>query len=153
MCKEVRNAVIIFTVGTALKSRKESNDSLETVESQKIALKDIISEILKINQKVHIVLTLSPIPIEKMVGWDKNSSSIEADCIQKSISRVALYELLHTDLKGVKNISYFPSFEIVRWISPLSTNGTPVWQDFHHPDPEIIKTIANVFESVYFKAG
>ena len=151
--KEVRNAeVIIFTVGTALKSLKESNGScMETVESQKNALKEVIGEILKINKKAHIVLTLSPIPIEIVSGWEKNSSSVEADCVQKSISRVALYELFHSDFKDVENISYFPSFEIVRWISPLSTNGSPVWQDFHHPNPEIIKTIANVFESVILK--
>ena len=149
--KEICNAeIVIFTVGTALRIDKKSG--LETVESQKLAIKGVVNEIQKINNAAHIVLTLSPIPIEGIVGWEKKSSAVEADCVQKSISRVALHELFSKDFKDFENISYFPSFEIVRWLSPLSPNCNPNWQDFHHPNPKIIEAIANIFESVYFKA-
>ena len=149
--KEIYNSeIIIFTIGTALRIDKRSG--LETVESQKQAIKGVIKEIQKINKMTHIVLTLSPIPIEGIVGWEKKSSAIEADCVQKSISRVALHELFSEDFKDFENISYFPSFEIVRWLSPIAPNCNPNWQDFHHPNPMIIEAIAKIFESVYFKA-
>ena len=154
--KEIRKSdLIIFTVGTALISPRGRRDDpvLETVESQKSAIKQVTDEILKINHNAHIVLTLSPIPIELILDWDKSSSAVEADCVQKSISRVAMHELFSKDFKDVDNISYFPSFEIVRWLTPLTSVINPNWIDFHHPDPKVIESIATIFESVYFKAS
>ncbi|MBM3515221.1 MAG: GSCFA domain-containing protein [Alphaproteobacteria bacterium] len=57
-----------------------------------------------------IILTLSPIPLRATFD---DRSCISADAVSKSTLRVAIEEVMGLGLPGV---SYWPSFEIVRWL-------------------------------------
>ena len=59
-----------------------------------------------------IVLTLSPVPL---LASYRDISCLTADCVSKSVLRVALDRVTAEDLEAVY---YWPSFEIVKWIGP-----------------------------------
>jgi tetratricopeptide (TPR) repeat protein len=70
----------------------------------------IIGQLRRINPSCTIVITLSPVPLTATFEYE---SAIEADCVSKSTLRVAVDEVLRTN---VKRLIYWPSFEIVRWL-------------------------------------
>jgi len=70
----------------------------------------IIESVRRINPTVHIVLTISPVPLKATLEM---SSVIQADAISKSTLRVAVHEIMQREILG---LSYWPSFEIVRWL-------------------------------------
>ena len=57
-----------------------------------------------------IILTLSPVPLKATF---KNVSCMTADCVSKSILRVAIDNVTAKKIAGVY---YWPSFEIVKWV-------------------------------------
>jgi hypothetical protein len=69
-----------------------------------------VGAIRGVNPTARIFLTLSPAPLNGTLEFD---STIVADCLSKSVLRVAIHEVLQRKLEGV---SYWPSFEIVRWV-------------------------------------
>ena len=81
----------------------------------------ITSSIRLINQKADIIFSLSPVPIDSIIGIKHKNmiSSIETDCISKSILRAVFYEFTTNRDLSAEKIYYLPSYEIVRWISPL----------------------------------
>ena len=68
-----------------------------------------------------IVVTLSPVPIDSVIGLAESDlcSAIEVDCVSKSRLRSAFDECLPALPNGDAAIHYFPSFEIVRWVAPM----------------------------------
>ena len=74
-------------------------------------IKDIISTVRSVNKDLKIVFTLSPVPLNSTFEMD---SAVQADCISKSTLRVAIHEVMSS---GIPEIYYWPSFEIVRWLS------------------------------------
>lgn len=57
------------------------------------------------------MLTVSPVPLNATFEME---SAVVADCVSKATLRVAVEDVLRQGIPGVR---YFPSFEIVRWLS------------------------------------
>ena len=89
-----------------------------TVKEATDALLDVIKSIREINPTIQIVLTLSPVPLGSTFEF---SSAIVADCLSKSVLRAAIHEALLTC--GDSKTTYFPSFEIVRWVGSHAGNA------------------------------
>lgn len=95
-----------------------------------------------------IILTLSPIPLRATF---EDRSCIVADCVSKSTLRVAIDEVM--DMK-IPNVSYWPSFEIVRWLgshvdhSLFGEDGNT-----RHVNRMGVQLILDQFISHYFAAG
>ena len=70
----------------------------------------IIELIKKVNVSAPVILTLSPVPLKATF---QEKSCVTADCVSKSILRVALHEVMET---AGDNVYYWPSFEIIKWI-------------------------------------
>jgi len=71
--------------------------------------------------KAPIVITLSPVPVDSVIGVSKTElkTAIEVDCVSKSRLRSAFDEIAPALQSAHGPIHYFPSFEIVRWIGPM----------------------------------
>lgn len=93
---------------------------LGTYKEVVAAMDSLYQAIRSINPNTHLLLTLSPIPIDSALGinQDTKRGAIEIDCISKSLLRVALYELLEQKTKTDAKLMYFPSFEVIRWVAP-----------------------------------
>ena len=66
-----------------------------------------------------IVLTVSPVPLNATTELE---SAITADCLSKSVLRVACHEVVSSE--GA-DVIYWPSFEIVRWLAPHMSHDLP----------------------------
>jgi len=114
-------------------------------------LRKIISCIHHINPKAKIIVTLSPVPLDGCKG--SFASAIEADCISKSIGRVTL---ALAESEGL-DFTYFPSFELVRWVatarqSPPSFGGDIDDCYLRHPTTEVIESVMECFIDQYCNA-
>lgn len=94
------------------------------VEANVNSISFIVSQIRKINPQIEIFLTLSPAPLN---ATNEYPSIFEADCVSKSTLRLAIDQIVTQN----PEISYWPSFEIVRW---LGSHLQPVYgSDDNHP--------------------
>ena len=82
---------------------------LTTVEENEANIEQILGLIRSVNPSAPIVLTLSPVPL---VGTFRDMTCLTADCVSKSVLRVALDRVLS---RRPENVYYWPSFEVVRW--------------------------------------
>lgn len=73
---------------------------------------DIIKLIRQINVDAQIIITLSPVPL--LATFERHSAVI-ADCLSKSVLRVAINQVMNDKIEAVY---YWPSFEAVRWLAP-----------------------------------
>lgn len=159
--------VLIFTVGVApnffskvdgsvrlaLDNHTEKNleTLLEThefrttgVEENAANLRRIIDLVHRISPACNLFLTLSPVPLNATFEMD---SAVVADCISKSILRVALHEVMKDAAPFVR---YWPSFEIVRWLGPLM--GAVYGVDdgnTRHIRQDLIDLIVRLFVDIY----
>jgi GSCFA family protein len=83
---------------------------LTTVEENEVNLVRIVELIRSVNPGAPIVFTLSPVPLQATF---RPISCLTADCVSKSTLRVALDGVME---RGLENVHYWPSFEIVRWV-------------------------------------
>ena len=83
---------------------------LTTVDENAANLRRMVDFIRLMNPTAPIVLTLSPVPL---VATFREVSCLTADCVSKSVLRVALDLVLSDKRDGVY---YWPSFEIVKWL-------------------------------------
>jgi hypothetical protein len=83
---------------------------LTTVDENAENLRQVVSLIRRVNTTAPIVLTLSPVPL---LATFRDISCLTADCVSKSVLRVALDQVMTDRLDGVY---YWPSFEIVKWV-------------------------------------
>ena len=81
-----------------------------TVDENETNIVRTIELIREVNADAPIVLTLSPVPLNATF---RGISCVAADCVSKSTLRVALDGVVG---RGLENVYYWPSFEIVRWI-------------------------------------
>jgi hypothetical protein len=91
-------------------------------------IRQVYSHIREINSSCNIIFTVSPVPIDSILGLQgTNLRAVEVDCVSKSTIRAALHEVMHSDIKLLADtrLHYLPSFEIVRWIAPVV--GLPVF--------------------------
>jgi hypothetical protein len=82
---------------------------LTSVDENADNIRAIIGLLREVNADASIVLTLSPVPLK---GTFRAESCMSADCVSKSVLRVALDQVMKEAPRGVY---YWPSFEIVRW--------------------------------------
>lgn len=101
---------------------------------------EIISLIREVNIGAQIIITLSPVPL--LATFERHSAVI-ADCLSKSVLRVAVNEVMNDKIDAVY---YWPSFEAVRWLGPHigkcygSDDGVS-----RHINENIISDIISVF--------
>lgn len=109
--------VVIFTVGTAIK-KVGRRCEFECVPDTIKMLHEIRQQIHDLNKNTAVFFTLSPVTLQG-IAWDSTSglTAVEADCISKSISRVAIYSFMK-EIEGdiASKTFYYPSYELVRWI-------------------------------------
>lgn len=82
---------------------------LSTVEENEANLVEIVELIRSENSTAPILLTLSPVPL---AATFREISCLTADCVSKSVLRVAIDRVM---TRGLEGVFYWPSFEIVRW--------------------------------------
>jgi GSCFA family len=82
---------------------------LTTVEENVANIRRTIELTRRANRDAPIVLTLSPVPLK---GTFRGISSLSADCVSKSVLRVAIDQVMS---EGRPGVYYWPSFEIVKW--------------------------------------
>ena len=107
----------------------------------------IISFIREINPSVYIVILVAPNPI--LMTFESNSA-VTADCISKSTLRLAANEIVSN--QNLKNVFYWPSLEIFRWVSghrsPVyGTDDGASW----HVSSELIQAEVQCFVDVFSK--
>lgn len=83
---------------------------LSSVEENTVNLIETIKSIKLIAPRANIVISLSPIPL---AATQTGVSCFTADCLSKSILRLAIDAVVKQNIAGV---GYWPSFEIVRWL-------------------------------------
>src|SRR5262249_37853674 len=106
-------------------------------------LRAIVALVRDVNPGCRFVFSLSPVPLTATL---EARSAMEADCLSKSILRVAV-ELLVAETAGCV---YWPAFEIVRWLGAYLPNmygdedGTT-----HHVSERVVRTIMRLFLETY----
>lgn len=121
---------------------------LLTVEEICAHLRSILAKIRSVNPDIHIVISLSPIPLRRSIG---HASAFGQDCMSKSLLRVAIATLMQ---EAPPNQSYWPSFEIIRWmgghVGPFFGVGGA---DIRHIFPAVLDVVMELFvESYYLSA-
>lgn len=125
---------------------------LSSVEENKQNLVTICDCIQQYCGDKPIIFTLSPIPLQATF---RNMSCISADSVSKSVLRVAL-DLLMSEKK--KNVYYWPSFEMIRWVGShvpdsLYCRGAGTTDDTRHVPQEVVSTIISLFIKNYFSGN
>ena len=82
---------------------------LTTVDENAANIRRIIELVRRLNADAPIVVTLSPVPL---MATFRDVSCMTADCVSKSVLRVAIDQVMTEAPRGVY---YWPSFEAVRW--------------------------------------
>jgi len=119
---------------------KKHGFRISTYQENLDNLKRIYSIIRRFKSNAKIVFTLSPVPL---IATFRPVSCITANCVSKSILRVAVDELVREN-KEDKNLFYFPSYEIVK------EYFTDAYQeDNRHIKKEVVDTIMNKFSEYY----
>jgi hypothetical protein len=137
-----KGAVVVITLGLSFvwfdkrtgemihdPTRRESGrlvvDDVEQLEMRATSVNDnfdaiisTIDAIRSLNPFTKLVLTLSPVPLQRAVC---DYPVLAADAISKATLRCALHEVTAVALRDVY---YFPSFEILRG---LATMMAPIW--------------------------
>ena len=119
-----------------------------SVEENVTHLQSIIHSLKKLNPDIHIILTLSPVPLNRAFGED---SAVVADCVSKSILRVAIQE---TMASVSENVTYWPSFEIVRWLGGHLQPVFGIDDGFaRHVSKDMVNTVVDLFLKHYAEDG
>ena len=101
---------------------------------------EIIEAVRTVNRDAQIVVTLSPVPLQMSMS---HASVAQADCVSKSILRVAIQMVMERKLPRVL---YFPSFEFFRWYSGHSTElSFGVDGNNRHPSQDLIDFVVGKF--------
>jgi hypothetical protein len=119
---------------------------LTTVEENEENLFRIVELIRSVNGAAPIVLMLSPIPVPATF---RDIESLSADCVSKSVLRVALDRIVSRKLE---HVYYWPTFEVVRW-----AGAHLPWQAFgiddgkpHHVDKALLVATIEAFVEAFF---
>lgn len=120
--------------------------TLSTVDENTKNIKELIELIKKYVGDVPIILTVSPVPLKSTF---RNVSCITANTVSKSILRVSVDNIMNMNYD---NIFYWPSYEIVKELSPHIEDGrTFEIGALRHPREDIVDIIIDSFYSFYFK--
>jgi hypothetical protein len=107
------------------------------------SLRATIEAVQHVNPLIHIALSLSALPL----GLTPHPSVFGEDCISKSTLRLGIAAILKDQ---ISNVSYWPSFEIVRglagYVGPLLAGG----QDTRHLPAQTHVQVTQLFAKRYF---
>ena len=116
---------------------------LTTVAENERNILEIIRHVRAANPRAPIVLTLSPVPLQATF---REISCMTADCVSKSVLRVALDAVMSS---RPDNVYYWPSFELVKWAGP-AFDWRAYEQDARHVHRYLVECIVTAFvESFY----
>ena len=121
---------------------------LTTVEENANNLRQVVALIRRVNPAAPIVLTLSPVPL---LATFREISCLTADCVSKSVLRVALDQVMTDRRPGTY---YWPSFEIVKWVG-----ATLPWAAYgeggstRDVNRRLITHIIDAFVAAYYTAA
>jgi tetratricopeptide (TPR) repeat protein len=116
-----------------------------TVEENVANLMSIVELVRRSNADCDFVFSLSPVPLSTTL---ESRSSMEADCLSKSILRVAVEQTVASTPRCL----YWPSFEIVRWLGAYhphmygAEDGTT-----HHVSEHAVEAIISLFLQFYMR--
>jgi len=117
---------------------------LSTVDENVRNIRDIVAMVRTVNERAPIVITLSPVPLRATF---RDISCVTADCVSKSVLRVAIDQAMSDATEGV---FYWPSFELVKWVGavvPWSAYGSP---DARHVNTYLIQTAVKSFIRAFY---
>lgn len=118
---------------------------LSTVEENEENIVETIRIIRSVNPSAPIILTLSPVPLEATF---RDISCMTADCVSKSVLRVALDRVMrHTPPRTY----YWPSFELVKWAGP-ALDWRAYEGDARHADRYLVYCIVDAFAEAFYGA-
>jgi hypothetical protein len=118
---------------------------LTTVDENAENLRQIVALVRRVNPHAPIVFTLSPVPL---LATHRDVSCLTADCVSKSVLRVALDSVMADRLPRV---FYWPSFEIVKWVGatlPQSAYGAE--GNARNVDRRLVVEIIEAFIEAYY---
>ena len=153
--------IIVLTVGVApvFLDRKTGHLRLQTDEGASVRrllrecefrtlsveenvdnLAYILSTLRRARPDATIFVTLSPVPLNATFEY---SSAIVADCVSKSVLRVAIDQIERRQMLGVY---YWPAFEAVRWIGGYQGDAYGEYDgSTRHVSNHVIKAITSAF--------
>ena len=123
---------------------------LSTVEENEENILGIIELARSVNPTAPIVLMLTAGALKVTF---RDVSGITADCVSKSVLRVAIDRVMSRRLAGVY---YWPSFEMVRWANPhlvwpaISSGGKRGDKDARHTIPYLAAEIIDAFIAAFY---
>jgi hypothetical protein len=118
---------------------------LTTVDENAENLRQIVALVRRVNPHAPIVFTLSPIPL---LATHRAISCLTADCVSKSVLRVAL-DLVMAD--AAPDVYYWPSFEIVKWVgATLRFSAYGSGGSSRNVDRRIVFEIIDSFVEAYY---
>lgn len=118
---------------------------MSTVDENAANLHQLVKLIHGVNPAAQIVLTLSPVPLKATF---EDRSCVAADCVSKSTLRVAIDQTMRA---GLPRVSYWPSFEIVRWLgSHMTTAMFGEDGSVRHVNRHAVKLIVDAFMRHYY---
>lgn len=122
---------------------------LGTFAESKTAINRFHSAVRALNPQALCLFTLSPVPMDSAIGMQKATpgGAAEIDCVSKSTLRAALHEAMAEWAATDRQVSYFPSYEIVRWIAPnlpLQTFGAED-ASARHVSEEVLNGVCGYF--------
>ncbi|HKP18578.1 MAG TPA: GSCFA domain-containing protein [Gaiellaceae bacterium] len=112
---------------------------LSTVEENEKNLVEIVEVIRSVCPTQPIVFTLSPVPLKATF---RDISCVSADCVSKSTLRVAIDRVAG---RGLDNVYYWPSFEVVRWIGPALKQRMYGIPNMRHVKGNVVAAILDAF--------
>jgi hypothetical protein len=124
---------------------------VSTVQENKENIKYIYDIINKYSPKSTVLFTLSPI---SLAATFRPISCITANNVSKSILRAALDEFCREqDIPNNDRLYYWPSYEIVEKVLPLTITGGPYIEDNRRIKKECLDKIMKLFEKYYLIKG
>lgn len=100
-----------------------------------------------INPSINFVYSVSPIPLHGAM-LPRESSVLEFDAISKSNVRLGANLFSRRNLPDT---TYWPSFEIVRWVAPMRHSFSSIWKDPRHLSDEVVSSICSTFVDRFFE--
>lgn len=77
----------------------------------------LINFIRGLSPNIKLIITVSPVPLLASFEFE---SCVIADCLSKSTMRLVAHQVVHQS--GLKDIIYWPSFEVFRWAGSNAGN-------------------------------
>jgi len=118
---------------------------ISTVEENTENLVKIVELLHSVRPGLPIIITLSPIPLRATF---EPMSCFAADCLSKSILRVAIDGVMR---RNFRNVVYWPSSEIVRWLGahvPVAMFGED--GNTRHVNRQTVRLILDSFIQHYY---